>query len=198
MVIDVNATQRVVEGEVLRIEGAIGDRGVIQQFAPMHAVRRTENAEALAVMRVGHRLEALVGGRGGIRVEEGREVVRADAFPDDVVFLRALELEEPGVQTLEVDAVPAFRHAAHLAGAPRADLAAVVHQHALSVLHHGEVGGGFPLPELVQLQRDLLRHRMLKTPLDHAASTVDQEVIDEQLAPRANFIRRFVSWLRRR
>ncbi len=168
---------------------------MIEQFTPPDAVGRGEDSKPAAVMRIAERLESFVGGSVRIAVEKGREVVRADALPDDVVVFRSIDFEQPCVDAFESDPIATFGETTDLPRTAGRDLAAVVHQNAPAVAQHHKVRRGLAFPRLVELQHDLARIGMMEPPLDSAARSIEQKVVDEQLTPLPDFISRFVAGL---
>ena len=174
---DVLAAELIPENKVKGIEGTVGDDRLIAQLAPVHAVGGDEGDEdrltlIAVIIATPDRLVALVGGSGRISVEERGKIVRAALDPNDVVNLRALELEQADVGPGPSDTVGAFRVAGELVVAEdaffvradrgldrvrRVSAATVVHAVLIAVLEDGGVAAGAAFPRLVEFKYRPLR-----------------------------------------
>ena len=109
--------------------------------------------------------------------------------PDNVVLLRALELDHPQFGLGPVDAVPALGVADHLVGNLPGRFVvmgpAVVHPELLAVLENRVVETGIALPGRVVDNGHLAGYRAVQLQFG-ALHPVDQVLVDEQLAPRTN------------
>ena len=78
VVLAVLLPDRVPEHEILRVEGALGDDGLLAQEAEMHAVTRPQKVEPVRLSEDDN-LDPLVLGAAWVRVEKDRRVGRVAA-----------------------------------------------------------------------------------------------------------------------
>ena len=183
-------------GDVLRVERPLRvDRAVLHR-RPVDAVGRLERPEAgrLEIRGESDRLVLPLGRRLGILVDKRRQVVALgslDVRQHDVVVLRATEREQPQVRPGPLDAVAAFGIGDHQGmDGVRAAVARhlprmVVHPVLVAVLKDRDVSAAAAFPRLVERHRDLAPHRFVHLEFD-LVHRVDQIVVDEQFAARAN------------
>ena len=183
---------RVPKGEVLRIERALGDHRLIPCQPPANAVGRLEDVQSLLSNgpAAGDAPVARLRGRVGIAVLERHKAVRPQAVHHDVVFPRAVELEQAKFRLHPVDAVPALGVTGHLAvcrllrpGIPMG--CPVVHAVQLAVAKDRVVGAGVAFPRRIGGQHNFLRFRPVQMQFCAAGHVGNQMSIDKQLAPSA-------------
>ena len=152
----------IPEGEVLRVEGTVGNhRGFAASPASAVPLGRVDGPHPV---RSPHTAKCLVSrtpaGVPGLESSRTGEVVRAGAEPHDIILLRPLPLAEAQVRLAPVNAVLAFRIAGDLLV-----LCLLLHimlptavDHAVdvAVLKKSEVAAGITLPRLVCNQDHLL------------------------------------------
>jgi len=188
---------RVPKGEVLGIEGPLGDHRPVGQGLPAEPVRRAERQKPLRRTRADDRLVPGVRRAVGVGVLEhgdmpgvGLDRAVLARGQHDVVLLRPLELEQAHVRLFPVNPVGALR----VAGVERVRLCQfvvfdgqlprfVVHAVPVAVPEDRMVAAAAPLPGGVVLQHDFPRRRVVQ----HAPGIVepfDQIIVHEQLTPR--------------
>ena len=180
-------SESIPERQVLRVECPLGDDRFLAHQTPVDAVRRLERHQASVVAAAADGLVPLVGRTRRVAVPERHEVVRPNPFPDDVVRLGAVELEQAQLRLGPVDPVFAGGVAGPLLavmGRPGVEVAGpVVHAKQSVVLEHGDIPTGVPLPGRVEHDSHLAPPRSLEPQLN-SLSRLDQVVVHERLEPR--------------
>jgi len=107
---------RVPKGEVLRIEGPLGDQRPVGQGLPAEPVRRAERRQPVRLPRADDRLVPGIRRAVGVGVLEHGDVSRVGLDravlargQHDVVLLRPLELEQPHVRLFPMNPVGTLR-----------------------------------------------------------------------------------------
>ena len=185
------AAGNVPEREVLGIEGALGEHGRGAQFTPSETVGGGEGVEAAGgfallpvralVLDAAEGLVALVEAGGGIQIEEGREVVRLNAAPDDVVVLRAGELDQADAGAGEVNAVVALGDARELLDAMVGNRgrAAIIEADFLAFWDDGKIRAGRTFPRAIGGEDDLATHGLVEFE-GEVFFRGDEEFVDEE------------------
>ena len=192
---------RIPEGQVLRVEGAVGDRGLVAGDAEADAVGRLEHVQPMRLAD-DDALVARVLRAVGIGVLEDRRMGRIAANrghalgrEDNVVLLRALELEQAQFRPPPMDAVVAFHITeepgvvgpglGRLASVPIVP-GVVVHAVQLAVLEHARVATGVSFPGGVGLEHDFLRHGLMELQPSPAGKLFHEEIVHQQFAAIAD------------
>ena len=189
----VDLGMRIPEGEVLRVERALGDDGLVADQRPVQAVGGLEGVQSVfrSAAASGQRLVACLRRAGGIGVFERREIVASQPVPHDVVGFRAGELAQAQLGLRPMDAVTAFGIADDFgvrgfAGLRVVVRSPVVHPVPIAVLKDRVVGARVAFPRLVRHQHDFLRRGFLQHLPRIAAQLADQVVVDEQFPLRTD------------
>ncbi len=168
--------------------------GFVRQRRPVQAVVRLVGPQPARA--VAHGLVSLARPAVGLRVLERREVVQARPRPHDVVLLRAAEFEQPQLGFDPADAVLALgvagedRPLGHLRAVGAGQIGGdVVHADDVAVAKDRLVAAAAALPRRIAHHHHFARRRRMQTQFD-AIATIEQEVVDEQLTPRADVDRR--------
>ena len=169
------------EGDILRVERALGKHWFRPQCLPVDAVGRDEGAKGALALPVDQAqgLEAFSGRHPGSRVQERREVVRPLPCPtaDDVARQAALNRVEPEIGTRERDPVPAAGVAGDLRDrAVHPGHPAVVEVDAFAILDHGGVADEAALPGLVEAQGSIGELRVVELQAG-AVAALDERLI---------------------
>ena len=187
----------VPKGEVLRIKRALGDHRFIPCQLPADAVGRLENIQAGFPNRAasGDAFVARLGRTVRIAILERHKTMCAKPIENNVVFFRAVKLEQAKFRLHPVNAVAALGVASHLAmcllfrlGVPMG--CPIVHPEQIAIAKDRVIRTGVSLPRRVGDEHNFPRLRLVQKLFCAAGHRCDEVSIDEQLALRAVLAKR--------
>lgn len=176
------------EGDILRIENALGEDGCFLKFFPVNAIGGGKAEEAVFIIS-GHGFELLAGISVGIGIKKWGEIVgdlhlRVILDQKDIGIVAIFEGEEPELGFDPGFPVPAFGVAGEGSGGDGA-MPTVIHAEEITVLDDYAIEAVSPFPGLVEGDREC-RGGGIDEFVGNTREFLDEMAVEEGFASRAN------------